>query len=139
MSIDVGEFNYLAIVVVVVVQAAAGALWYSPMIFGNPWMAALGTTQEEIRARGGQAWAIAVAVLASIVGTLVIASFVQTSGADSVGAGVVVGLMAGIGLVATAVGVHYVFEARPLKLFLINAGAPVLNLLIAGAVLGAWQ
>src|SRR2546427_13291854 len=40
--------NYLAIVVAAVVALVIGFIWYSPPVFGNRWMAYLGTTQAQL-------------------------------------------------------------------------------------------
>jgi hypothetical protein len=47
--------------------------------------------------------------------------------------------MAGFTFVAMAYGVTYVFESRPFKLWLINAGYNVVVFTIMGVVLGAWH
>jgi hypothetical protein len=40
--------NYLAVVVAEVVALVIGFVWYSPRVFGNRWMAYLGTTQAQL-------------------------------------------------------------------------------------------
>jgi hypothetical protein len=49
------------------------------------------------------------------------------------------GALAGIGWVATAIGVNYLFERKSFRLFLINAGYMAVSLTIMGAILGAWH
>jgi hypothetical protein len=41
--------------------------------------------------------------------------------------------------VAMAFGITYLFESRPLKLWLINAGYQTVVFTIMGAILGAWH
>ena len=53
--------------------------------------------------------------------------------------GLVVGLLAGLGWVATGLGVTYLFERRPLRLYLIDAGYHVLSFAVMGAILGVWK
>jgi hypothetical protein len=53
--------------------------------------------------------------------------------------GVFAGFMAGFTFVATAFGITYLFESRPLKLWLINAGYQTVVFTIMGAILGAWH
>ena len=43
------DINYLAVLVVAAVAFGLGALWYSPVLFAKPWMAAIGKTAEEIK------------------------------------------------------------------------------------------
>jgi hypothetical protein len=53
--------------------------------------------------------------------------------------GATAGFLAGIGWVATMIGIHYLFERRSLAHFLINAGYSTVALTIMGIILGAWQ
>ena len=127
-------------VVGVIINMAAGALWYSPILFANPWMAANNITKEEIAARGSEAVkGYVVAFVASVLVALVLAVLVQTTKADDVVDGLVLGLMTGIGFVATAMGANYIFESRPMNLYLINAGYPVVVHPVLGVLLATWQ
>jgi len=53
----------------------------------------------------------------------------------AVGSGFTVGLC----WVATSFGISYLFEQRPLKLFLINGGYFVLQFSTIGLILGLWH
>jgi Protein of unknown function (DUF1761) len=53
--------------------------------------------------------------------------------------GMTAGALAGIGWVATSLGILYLFESRSLKLFLINAGYLAIAFIVAGGIIGAWQ
>jgi hypothetical protein len=53
--------------------------------------------------------------------------------------GMTAGALAGAGWVAAALGVTYLFERRPLALFLINAGYQIVAFVVMGAILGAWK
>ena len=48
------------------------------------------------------------------------------------------GFFVSLMFMATAIGMTYLFERRPLKLFLINAGYQVVNCVVMGAILGVW-
>ena len=48
------------------------------------------------------------------------------------------GLFSSFFFVATSIGVIYLFEQRPLRLWLINAGYQVVNFAIMGSIIGAW-
>ena len=140
MEFDFGELNYLAIVVGVVINMALGALWYSPVLLGKPWMAAAGITAEDIEARKGEQYrGYAVAVVVSIVLVFVLALLTRNLGIDKPLDGLVLGLVAGIGLVAVSQAPNYSFEGRPLRLFLINLGYSVVGFAIIGVLLAVWQ
>ena len=137
MSIDLGDINYLAVLVMVIIQFAGGAAWYG--ILSNPWLSLVGKTREEIPQGKSAMKAYAIALVGTVVGVLGLAILVQATGADNLAEGLFLGLIAGVGFVATSQAAHYSFEGRPLKLYLINAGYPVVMLAIAGGLLGLWQ
>ena len=118
---------------------AAGALWYSPVLFAKPWMAANGFTEESIKEAGGATKGYVVSIIVSVVVALAIASFAKAADSDTAIEGLMLGLAAGLGFVATTAGVSYLFESRPLKLYLINAGYPVVSFALMGLLIGAWQ
>ena len=116
MDIDFGSVNYLAIVAAVVLNMALGALWYSPLLFARPWMAANGFTEEQIRAEGAGI-GYGVSVVVSVVLAFAVALLAEAVGADMAVEGLLLGLLVGVGFVATTAGVNYVFEieaAQPL-------------------------
>ena len=137
MEIDLGNINYLAVVVAVIINMIGGAAWYG--ILANPWMAEVGLTREQIDAdRAGMIRGYIIAVVASILIALTLALFVEITGAKGMD-GLVLGVVAGIGFVATTIGSIAAFEKRSLKLYLMNAGYPVIMFAIIGALLGYWQ
>ena len=139
MDLNIGSINYLAVAVAIVINMAAGAAWYSPLLFAKPWMAANGLTEESIKEAGSATRGYVVAVIASIVIAFAVALFAQASGADTPVEGLILGLAAGLGFVATTFAANYIFESRPLKLYLINAGYPVVSLALIGLLIGTWQ
>jgi hypothetical protein len=137
MSIELGDINYLAVVVGVLLSMAGGALWYSPLLFANVWMAENGFTKEQLQ-EAGQAWqGYVVSIVGSIISVLILAALVQLTDADDFGEGLIIGLFAGL-FVAIAMATNYSFESRPLKLYLINASYPVFVLAINGTILALW-
>ena len=54
------------------------------------------------------------------------------------GFGTMAGFLAGLGWVATFLGIIYLFEMKSLAAFLINAGYCIVALTTMGAILGAW-
>ena len=139
MDMDLGSINYIAVVVAIVVNMALGAAWYSPLLFAKPWMAANDLTEESIREGGSPTRGYIVALIASIVIAFAIALFGQASGVDTAVEGLLLGLAAGLGFVATTFAANYIFESRPLKLYLINAGYPIVSFTLIGLLIGAWQ
>jgi hypothetical protein len=128
------HLNWLAVLVAAAAGFLLGGLWYGPL-FGKAWMAASGVTSQ--RARSANMLRLYGTTLAlNIVAAISLAMFI---GGGDLRFGVFAGFMTGLTFVATALGVTYLFELRPLRLWLINAGYQVLFFTLMGAILGAWH
>lgn len=139
-SIDLGSLNYLAVIAGVIINQAIGAAWYSAL--GKPWMAEVGFTQEDLEAVKGtprQWYPYVVAIVCALVFTLCLALLTQLTGAEGVGDGLLLGLLAAVGFIATSYATTYSFEDRSVRLLLINTGYPVISYAIIGVMLAVWQ
>lgn len=139
-SIDFGSLNYLAIVAGIIINQALGAAWYGAL--GKPWMAEVGLTQEDMEAMKGTArmwYPYVVAIVSALIFTLGLAVVMQGMGAEDFVDGLILGLLAAIGFIATSYATTYSFEGRSLKLFLINSGYPLISYAIIGVLLAVWQ
>jgi len=136
MSIDLGALNWLAVVVAAVAAYVLGAVYY--MALAKPWMAAAKLTREQVEGSDNKT-AYGLAALASVIGAVVLAILVQATGAADAAEGLFVGLV--VGIIVTGVGQipNYAFQYRGAKLFAIDAGYPLLQMLLGGAILGGWQ
>lgn len=139
-NIDIGSLNYLAIIVGIIINQALGAAWYSAL--GKPWMAGVGLTMEDVEAMKGTArqwYPYVVAAFSALVFIVGLAVVIQGMGAEGVVDGLILGLLAAIGFIATSYATTYSFEGRSLKIFLINTGYPVISYAIIGVLLAVWQ
>ena len=55
------------------------------------------------------------------------------------GSGAASGATLALALIASTLAMNYGFEARPLSLWLINAGYMVVGMAMMGAIIGAWR
>jgi hypothetical protein len=130
----ISAIQWLSVFVAALSGFAIGSLWYGPL-FQKPWMQLTGMTKE----KGAQA------SMALVMGGAYVLNVVCAIGIAFVlgehhgwAAGFHTGAFIGVFFVATTLGVIYLFEQRPLKLWLINAGYQVVNLAAMGTILGAW-
>ena len=138
MSIDLGALNWLAVIVASLAGYALGAAYYT--VLAKPWMAAAKFTPEMLEERKSAVKrAYSTAGLGSLVSAIMLAIIVQAVGAANAVEGLLTGLI--VGVVVTAAGqiANYAFEHRGFKLYVIDAGYPMLQMLVGGAILGAWQ
>ena len=130
-----GGVNVLAVVAAAVATFVLGGIWYGPL-FGRTWMRQSGVTEEQARS-GSKAVIFGGSLVLQLVAAASLAMFIGPSA--SFGFAVFAGGAAGLTWVATALGVTYLFERRPLGHWAVNAGYQVLAFLLMGAILGAWR
>ncbi len=133
-SDTIAHLNWLAVVAAALAGFVTGGLWYGPL-FGKAWMKASGVTEAQARARNPLR-VYGPTVLLNLVAAFSLAMFV---GGGDLQFGLFAGFMTGATFVATALGVTFLFEGRPLALWLIDAGYQTLNFTVMGAILGAWH
>jgi hypothetical protein len=130
--------NYAAVVVAAVVNFLIGGLWYSPALFANGWIKLIGRNMEEMK-RNSNPMSYVAAFGCSVAMAYVLAMFCAGQKSDSMARGAYSGLLLSAGVVATSMLTGYLFEERPLQLYLINAGYFLVGLTAMGAVLGGWK
>lgn len=131
------SFNYLAILTATVSTFMLGGLWYSPLLFGRAWMQEMGFTDESLKAKGDVGRIMGISFVLELIMAFNLAAFIGPKA--SLGFGLFAGAAAGFGWVALSLGVTYLFERKPLRLFLINAGYHGVAFTIMGAILGGWR
>jgi hypothetical protein len=126
------EVNYLAVGLAALSAFALGGLWYS-LLFARHWAALTGQSEGKLKS-GNPAIVFGGAFLLNLIAAYVLALFVDQLGVKY---GAMAGLSVGLFWVATSLGVNYLFERRPLGLWLINGGYFTLQYTAMGAIIGA--
>ncbi len=132
-----GDINYLAVLTATFITMILGALWFSPILFGNKWMKMMGFTEEQLK-EDGSVKEMIISVLTSFVEAVVLASLVIMTGADTIFQGIHLGAMIGIGIIAMVNLSNAMFNRVPIKLWLIGSGYRVVYFMINGAILAVW-
>ena len=125
--------NWIAVLVCGVSSLALGGIWYSPLLFGKTWQRLAGVSDEQAKS-GNMAMIFGLTFLLSLIAAYVFGMFLGTSMplAGAVGAG----FAAGLCWVAASLGIDYLFERRPLGLWLVNGGYHTLQFTLFGLILG---
>jgi hypothetical protein len=126
----------VAIIVAAIIPMVLGALWYSPILFAEPWMRAVGRTREEL---GDASIGYLLSAIGAFLSAYVLARIVKWAEVDDLWNGALVGVFVWAGFVATALGVTTFFAGRSRTLWLINSGYQLVSLVLMGALLGAWD
>ena len=133
------EVNYLAILVAAVANMAVGFLWYSPVLFGKPWMKLMGLTAKHMAAaKKKMGMMYAISFIATIVTAYVLSVVVQTVQALSMVEGLQLAGLLWLGFVGPVQMTDVIFGGKPWKLFFINTGYQLAGLLVMGAILVLW-
>lgn len=131
------QINHLAVFVCALMSLIIGALWWSPLLFAKAWQRENGLTDERLKA---------VNPLKNFGLAFILAYIISYNLAFFIGApgttwqwGVIAGLLAGVGWVATMFIIIAIFEQRSLKYMLINCGYIIVYFGVIGFILGIWR
>ena len=130
------QVNLLAVLLCGVSSLVLGAIWYSPLLFAKAWQRGAGVSDEQAKS-GKMAMIFGLTFVLSLIAAYVFGMFLGQSMplAGAVGAG----FAAGLCWVAAAQGIDYLFERKPLSLWLINGGYHTLQFTLFGLILGVVQ
>ena len=131
------QVNYMAVVIAAVAAMVTGSLWYGKMLFGNTWMRLNGLNMTDAK-KSNMALLYGTMFVGALVEAYVLSHFVHYAGAFTLFNGIKTGAWAWLGFVAPVTMGNYMFAGRPMKLFYIDAGYALVNLLIMGGILAAW-
>ena len=127
--------NWVGIIVAVVVNMGLGFLWFSPVLFLKPWQ----SMRPDKTPPSGSASPLLYVITAvgALVSAVTLDWIIRIADARSLAEGAIIGVYTGLGLVAPAILSDNLFNERPMKLYLIVAGFPVVGLTVMGAIIGA--
>jgi Protein of unknown function (DUF1761) len=135
--------NLWAVLLCAVVDMVLGFLWYSPMLFANPWMKLMGydpndkAKMAEMQKSAGPAYALS--FIASLLAAAVLAKIIVISAVVTAWYGLMIGFAIWLGFVTTVQLTGALFSKQPAKLYAINTGYQLVCFLAMGAILGAWR
>ena len=137
------NFDYLnwpAIAVAALAYFALGALWYSKALFAKRWLADLKIDVNDPNAKKGIGMMFGGSLVLMFVQCLAIAVLAERMEIREAGwlSGLKLGAFTGCCFAATAVGVNYLYEKKPLSLFLINGGYAIAGNIIAAIIICSW-
>lgn len=136
-----GELNWLAVIVGALIYFALGALWYSPMLFGKAWQAAIGWDPERTPPQM-QATSYVIPALAYLVMAVAVGLLAAATGTDSFGEGVTLGVVVAIGLSLMHTLVGATFDPnlkRPWTWFWISGTYNVVGLMVVAILVAIWR
>lgn len=132
-----GDVNLLAVVLGTVAFFMVGAIWYGPL-FGKSWRELTGITDEMVKAgpQPGQNPTWLIMLLAFLFEMVVVLMLGHNIARTDPAPHVIMMMAVGFGalIMAPAVGINYLFQMRPGKLFVIDAAHFIVGMAAAGGV-----
>lgn len=131
-----------SVLVAAVAAMILGFVWYSPILFANPWMRLMGVDPNdkaklaEMRKGAGKLYGLA--FVASIVSALVLAKIIAITTVNTIPYGMKIGFAVWLGFVTTVQLTGALFGKQPIKLYLINTAYQLVCYLVMGAILAVW-
>ena len=139
MSFDLGGINWLAVVIATLIYFLLGSLWFAPITpIGKAWMKAAAYESPTTGALSTNAFYL-IPLVTCLVMVIALALLAEATGADTLGEGIALGLLLGIGLAVPLLLTTAAFEFKkpqPWTWGIIDASYHALGLTIAGAVIG---
>jgi hypothetical protein len=127
------DVDVWAVLVATASSFVLGGLWYSPALFGRPWNRGNGSAIQP----GHPARVFGVSITLALIAAFAFA--VWLGPAPELGRSLRLGLTAGLGFVATSLGINYQFANRSPVLLAIDGGYHTAQFLLFGLVLGLWH
>jgi hypothetical protein len=140
-TINWSEINWLAVLVAGFAAFMLAGAWYAAL-FGKPWQAAHGFSEEDVKKAQAQMNPVKFfggMTVCYLLVSLGMAIVLQWTATQSLGGGAMVGGTVGVIIVAPIVFTNHMPSMVKLPGFLIDASCSVIYCTLIGAILGAWH
>lgn len=140
---DLSTINWWAVLACTFLCMVTGSIWYNPKTFFPMWWAEVGKTETPGMANMGILWALV--VVSSVVQAIAMAIMVpamgklMSAGEATLANGAMTGFMLWMGFVAPMYLVNKLFAGHSLKIWAIEVGNHLVNLVLFGMIFGAWH
>ncbi len=132
--------NYWAVLVAAIASMVVGSIWYGPL-FGKMFMQAMGmdkmSEQEKAAMKKGMGMSYVLQFVGSLVMFYVLAVMMSKLNQLSVNGGLMVAFWSWLGFIVPIKLSDAIWGGKK-QLFWLGIGHSLVNLLIAGAIIGAW-
>lgn len=131
--------NWLAVLVGGLGYFALGAIWYS-LLFSKQWIKATGVDVNDPKMKEGVAATFgssAVLMILTALGIAILANRLELTACWM--SGLKLGTVTGLLLGTTAISISYLYEKRPLALYLINGGYTLVGNIVAAIIICCWR
>ena len=136
---DVSKTSYVAIVMAVVAAFVVSAVWYSPFLFGKPWMELRGVDPAAAAELKMPAWKTLVEAVRELTIAYVLSRFVRDLGIVDWKRALSLGFWVWIGFPVVMLVGASLWDNKPWMLSLIHAGDWLTKMLVMAVILTKWR
>ncbi|MBD3362204.1 DUF1761 family protein [Candidatus Dojkabacteria bacterium] len=131
--------NLLKILVTSSITLLVALVWHSPFVFGKVWLRVSHLLSKKVAEKKESLYRLYLyTYLSGLITTYVLAKFITVLKIQTFIPGMLTGYWMWVGFVAATTLPDYLFEKRPLELFLINVGRDLVSMLLMGGILAVW-
>ena len=129
--------NYWSVLLGGVLSMAFGALWYSPVLFGNLWakLSGLASHQMDDAEKKSMIKTYILHFIFILIGVYVLAHFIALQDVETVPEVLTLGFWIWLGFQTPVVISSLLWEKKPFTLFILNATHNIIALWISGITL----
>lgn len=129
------EINFIAVLASAFASFVLGAAWYSPVLFMQRWCQETGVDPADSIEKPARVYGrtFVLTLLSALALALLLGPAPELTTA------ILSSMLAGVGLIATSMGINYQFARRSLTHWLIDSGFHVGRFLVMGLILGLWH
>lgn len=126
------NLNWLAVILAGLAYFVLGAVWYSNLLFGKQYRAAIGAGDE---AATPPATALIVNLVGWLIAALAVGLIAVSIGADGFGDGAMLGIVVWVGFIVTNHSVNDFYQGINAELAKINGPYNLLGFVVMGVIL----
>ena len=130
--------DYLPVVVAGFVSVPVGMLWFSPTMFGKPWMRMTGIRSDAMKAGAGGS-AFGVSLMSALVMSFVLWVLMGVMGLTTLPTAWSIAVLLWLSFDFLPSFTHSLFARKPFPLLLINTGYELVNALLMATIFTYWR
>ena len=138
--LDFNNINFVAVLVASILAFGIGVVWYTAL-FGKSWEAEVKLTKEQLE-KPNYLQTYGGSFVLMIVMMTILSVILKSVGINEDGEwleGAKTGLVLGLTMSATSIGINYLYQFKSIKLFAIDASYQTIFLTLGAIVLTIWN
>jgi hypothetical protein len=133
------DLNWLTVIGATIAAMVLGALWYSPVLFAKEWTELMNLKKGDIdTSKKGMAKTYGMSALVTFVTAFVLKQFIDLFYIVNFFDALQLAFWIWFGFVATSMMNSVIYEKKPWRLYIINAGYQLAILILMSVILSYW-